>query len=255
MGTGKGQTQFESLVACRAYTRASEDPKRGSEKKELFTSQVIVFCKEIIKPSVENGLAVYPERSEDAVFQRHRKAKCECLKYEGIIKQVKSRNPAGVPMEKDTERADLAVYNGEVTIGQMYNLLTTCSNDTGSQFPFYLALQFFRTTHSWSLLLASSTRALNPKVDSNVNNSHNYNNSNSSSQVSNLIDHNNADANNPSTTFDESEFGCKNNTELCLSQGTKRARDQSKQVAALHKVAEPIDKLAEAATKMVKLAQ
>lgn len=68
---------------------------------------------------------------------------------EGLIKQVKSREPTGSPSEKDIEHAALAVYNGEDTIGQMYTFSRNRIIDVGPTFPFMEALEYLRRTATW----------------------------------------------------------------------------------------------------------
>lgn len=45
MVASKGWTQLESLIAFRAYTRASEDPKRGSERKKCSILKVLYYTR------------------------------------------------------------------------------------------------------------------------------------------------------------------------------------------------------------------
>lgn len=97
MGTGKGWSQLETAIACRAYQTASKDHRKGSgKKKELFTAQVLEIYETHIKlPRMTNETSSYPALIGEEIIQRFRKERCECIKFEGIIKSIKERKPTG----------------------------------------------------------------------------------------------------------------------------------------------------------------
>lgn len=160
MGTGKGWSTEETVSACIAYVSASEDPRSGNGKKrDLFVSQILaIYVKKMDDVRCKQPLVSYPERTGEAISQRYRKARCECIKFEGLILSVKAREPTGSPSEEDIERAALAVYNGEVNISNMYTYLRDSTVDVGVDFLFRDALIFLRETHTWHYVLLSRQR-------------------------------------------------------------------------------------------------
>lgn len=156
MGSGKGWSQLETKNACRAYVVASEDPTKGtSRKKDAFTAAVLEEYKNLMNNEKQSDGVRYVDRTGDAICQRFRKARCECLKFEAFIKQINNRNPTGSPTSDDIKRTALAIYNGEGTIGTMYTYIQGRTLDVGPEFPFMEALSFLRATHTWNLLLQS----------------------------------------------------------------------------------------------------
>lgn len=102
MGQGRGWSHIETLNSCKAYTAASEDPRRGSgKKKEVFAKKAQVvydLLRAKAKKKLEEELNC---RTSDAIWQRYRKDKCECLKLDGIIQSLLARNPSASPTESD----------------------------------------------------------------------------------------------------------------------------------------------------------
>ena len=154
MGTGKGWSQEESLLACRAHQAASEDPrKRSGKKKNLFNAQVIDNYVTLLQTLRAETLNVsFPDRIGQVIAQRFRKARCESIKFEGIIKSTKAKDPTGSPTEEEIERAALAIHNGEATNSQMFAFLLDRAVDAVPALPFLLALKSLRTTHAWDMI-------------------------------------------------------------------------------------------------------
>lgn len=160
MGTGKGWSAEESAAACKAYIKASEDSRQGSgKKKDVFEGEVLVAYTELLTAMLEDDEKSYTERTGDAIIQRCRKARCECLTFECIVAAIKAKKPTGAPNENEIERDDLAVYNGESIIGNMYTFFMDATIDLGPPFVFKDALEYLRTTSTWYLVLLSKQAA------------------------------------------------------------------------------------------------
>lgn len=248
MGSGKGWSQKETLFACRAYLIASEDPRRGSnKKKETFSKAVCDEYQNVVRTASNDDSLTYVERSGEAICQRFRKARCECLKLEGLVKQVESRQPTGAPTDEDIERAALAVYNGEDTIGQMYSFLLSRTVDVGPEFPFKQALTYLRSTHTWVLLLQSQQDREKKNATIQQLNGQTANTGNEAQEGESVVE-SVTESPTPQTPSAPSDKGER-------PTGKKRALELSKQSMALHKGATAIDKLAEASCKRTKLAE
>lgn len=242
MGTGKAWSQEETLLACRAYIIASEDPRAGSgQKKEKFTSNILEQYKKLLANLMKETLVCYPDRSGEAIFQRFKKSRCECIKLEGIINSIKAKKPTGGPSEDDIERAAVAVYNGEGTIGQMYTFIRDRTSDVGEPFPYKQALSYLRTTHTWNIIMdADKKKKETSRNDSSVteNTPQTNHNDNINSETAS-VDNNHSSS----------------STAQKRPVGTKRALEQSKQYSALHKGADAIEAIAETSRKKVKIAE
>lgn len=169
MGAGKGWSQTETKTACRAYIVISEDPRRGSgRKKEAFVATVLDEYKRLIQQLQRDDGLPHVDRTGDAICQRFRKARSECLKYESILAQIRNRKPTGSPSDDDINRAALAIYNGESTIGHMYTFLRGRTVDAGSEFPSKDAIEFLRSTHTWNMLLESRRDSLKSQLNASA---------------------------------------------------------------------------------------
>lgn len=148
MDAGRGWTTEESVSACCAYLTASEDPFSGNgKKKEVFRLQMCKAYEDILEKlrEKETGLR-FASRTGDAIIQRHRKARCESIKFEGIIGSMRKKNPTGSPTDEDFLRAATAVYNGDATIANMSTYFRNASVPCGPTFLFLKCLYFFRTS-------------------------------------------------------------------------------------------------------------
>lgn len=257
MGTGKGWTQEETVLACRAYQSASEDPRKGSgKKKDLFTAQVLSKYNDLVRVlRSENLMCTYPDRTGEAIIQRFRKARCECVKFEGIIKSMKSRDPTGSPTDEQFERAALAVYNGEATISQMYTYFRDRTVDAGVDFQFSEALKFLRSTYTWDMVSASkSNRSTTPtSVAHDVDGFQQQLVSSTET-----VEQPNGEIQSPEISQPPSAIPSQSATPTeskVRPAGTKRALENAKQMLALHKGAEAIEKMAEASRKRTKIAE
>lgn len=236
-------------MACMAYITASEDPKRGNgKKKDVFVSQIHKEYTHLCQEKVEQNPGIsFHARTGEAVLQRYKKERAECLQFEGILYSIRQKKPTGSPSEADMERAALAVYNGEANISNMYSYFSDPSLETGPGFPFHHALKYLRRTSTWELLLLSretKSNSVQPKTSNNPAGSvdnHEQGHSNSSNAVvssgrgSSNLDHATEDVKRPF--------------------GAKRATDSAKKVHMLHHAAEGIEKLAAASAQRNKISQ
>lgn len=236
MGTGKGWSSEESVVACRAFVAASEDPRRGSsKKKEVLLGQIHQHFKRI---SAERNIQVQ-DRTPEAVMQRYKKARCESLKFEGIINSLKEKNPTGAPTEDDIERAATAVYNGDATLAQMYSYFRDATLSPGTPFTFLECLRYLRTTNTWKIILLSKQKkdvqsVARITVSSQTDIS-------AGAGEEDILKQNGSPASKESEGFSR-------------PVGTKRLSQMDKHVKALHRGADGIEMLAEASKKRNALA-
>lgn len=143
MGQGRGWSQIETLYACKAYTSASKDLRRGSEKKKVvFAKKVLAVYDELRAKSKQVRGEELPSRTSEAIYQRYRKAKFESLKLDSIIQSILARQPTGSPSESDIERASLAVYNEEANISHMFTYFRDSSIGLGAEFPYIEAYKY-----------------------------------------------------------------------------------------------------------------
>lgn len=131
--------------------RASEDPTSGSGKeREVFRAQVSAAYATIMETvKRRNGNVEYGDRCAEAIVQRHRKARCESIRFEGIIGTIKKKMTTGSPTEEDIMRAATAVYNGDANLSNMYTYLRDSSVYCGPAFVFHDCFLFLRSTQSW----------------------------------------------------------------------------------------------------------
>ena len=261
MGAGKGWSKEETVLARKAFHSSSEDPRSGSgKKKDRFAAQVLEVYNTLLKDLAEqNRNITYHERTAEAVIQRFRKSKCECLKFEGIVRSIKSRDPTGSPTEEQIERAALAVYNGEATISQMYSFFNDRTKDAGPDFPFYDTLRYLRTTHTWDMILCSKHSRL-PVIPSVIPESNpstvaddpSKDQPKASPQASETRNEIVVPEQIESPRTSQPSSHAPTPTEVKRPTGTKRAVESAKQVIASHKGAEAIEKMAEAARKRAK---
>eukprot|EP00173_Palmaria_palmata_P000808 Plantae.Rhodophyta-Palmaria_palmata.ctg14079.p1 GENE.Plantae.Rhodophyta-Palmaria_palmata.ctg14079~~Plantae.Rhodophyta-Palmaria_palmata.ctg14079.p1 ORF type:complete len:321 (+),score=54.91 Plantae.Rhodophyta-Palmaria_palmata.ctg14079:28-963(+) len=167
MGAGKGWSELESLLACKAFVRVSEDPVVGNGRKfsqlvKAVQSHYETLVRDRLEAddvgkSIGNTLCEVV-RTGEAIIKRYKKIRKACLEFEGCIKQVWTLKPTGDPTNDDVERAATAVLNGEADPAQMYSF--NGGGELGNDFPFLRALQYLRTTNLWK------TTSLAGKVNS-----------------------------------------------------------------------------------------
>ena len=156
MGAGKGWSDKETVGACRAFITASDDGLRGNgKKKEKFYSQVLAEFNRLKRMS--DSVFKNSDRTWEAIVQRFKKARCECLKLEGIMMSI-NRKPTGSPSDDNIMRAATAIYNGEGTIANMYSYFNDKELSYGVCFSFVLTLTYLRTTQTWKLICLSKAR-------------------------------------------------------------------------------------------------
>lgn len=255
MDRGKGWSQVETKCACRAYVVVSEDPRRGiNKKKDVFVPAVLKEYQSIIAQAEQSDEVKYVERTGVAVCQRFRKVRCECLKFESIINQIRKRQPTGSSTNDDVNRAALAIYNVEGTVGTMYTFLRGRTVDIGPEFSFMESLTFLRSTHTWNLLLLSQkvsavTNEARAVLSYHSTRSHNADEYTISTSIPASQSINEERASVPSTQSTEKTT---EEIKISIPVGKKRALEHYKQVAALHKGATAIERLAEASAKRTK---
>lgn len=238
-------------MACTAYIAASEDPSRGNgKKKEVFIGQILdtftKFCEEKIKNNP--GLSFH-QRTGEAILQRYKKARTECLKFEGIVYAIKQKKPTGSPSENDIERAALAVYNGDANISDMYTYFTDSTLDPGPGFPFQQTLYYLRKTNTWTLLLMSreaKQSAARSSFDGEIDASSGSLAENGGSAAS-------QGAGSSNIPIPTSAGKVKDDLERPV--GSKRAADLAKKFNALNRGADGISKLSEASAARNRLSQ
>ncbi|PXF47014.1 hypothetical protein BWQ96_03204 [Gracilariopsis chorda] len=144
MGSGKGWSTIETKCACRAYTAASEDPFPGAGKKrKKFYKQIETAYTAIFEEAKQKDEALVTfTRTASAIAQRYNKARCECIKFEGIVMAIKEKKPTGSPTE-EIFRAATAVYNSEGNMSNMYSYLPDSCLEYGDNFEFLDVLFFF----------------------------------------------------------------------------------------------------------------
>lgn len=248
MGHGRGWSQVETMYACKAFTAASEDPRRGSDKKRgLFYKQVLEAYENMTNPLKQASPNDFSTRSGDAVAQRYRKAKCECLKFDGIIQSILSRKPTGSPSDADIARAALAVYNGEGNISNMYTYITDNTISVGTEFQFKQAYDYLKTTESWKALITSRSK-VNVEITDDVQ----RHSSSDEVQLDGAVIGNE----------DSTVIGNEDNSNTPAStpkkerpMGNKRALEHSKQLVILSKGAKAIEEIAESSRKKAKVAE
>eukprot|EP00171_Calliarthron_tuberculosum_P005211 IDg5211t1 len=162
-GKGSGWTSAESISACKAFVRASEDPARGNgRKREEFEALVHDKFKQIVADTSEgaSGRASSVERSAVAVCARFKKLRKACIKFEGIVKSLKLSKPTGSVTEADFTHAATAIFNEVGTVRQLYDFIDRGSGrkDCGQSFPFATELNYLRTTQLWAKILESGTK-------------------------------------------------------------------------------------------------
>lgn len=258
MGAGKGWTAEESVTACKSFTAASEDPQAGSgKKKDVFLGQVLdVYDELMLEVKRKNPQVEYPARTGDAVAQRHRKAKCESLKFEGIIASIKAKNPTGSPSEEDITRAAQAVYNGDATIANMYTYFRDSSVDAGAQFPFLDCLWYLRQTISWQFIVSSKQKKREKRIQESGLPLEDGMLEDLPSTPEGVAD---PPINSPHATRRAAANIVQNNEPTSMAQrrpkGSKRALESTKQYHALIKGASGIESLAQASQKRNKVAE
>lgn len=156
MRSGLGWSQMETCFVCKSYTAASEDPRKGSgKKKEVFAKRVLEAYNKLVSEHCIESQQQFPTLTAEAICQRHRKAKAECLKLDEIKKAILKRKPTESPTFEDIEHAAVAIYNGEVTISHIYTYFRDKIIHIGVEFQFMQAYQYLKTTKTWEEIIVS----------------------------------------------------------------------------------------------------
>lgn len=195
----------------------------------------------------------YPDQTGDAITQRYRKAKCEGIKYEGIIATIKANKPTGDATKEDIERAALAVYNEDARVRDLYTYLRDYSVRPGPEFPFKEALFYMRQTNTWAyIILSRRSRTSQPGAGRKENAGQGGPRDGVNGPFSHDEGHRKFGG-----VENASSYGLNRLKEEIFRRpsSTKRLLKISSQVAALHKGADGIEKLARAAQKRTKMAE
>jgi hypothetical protein len=118
MGSGKGWTEIESLWACKAFIRASENPIVGNgQTAKDFALSIKRRWSDINSDSQESAKTsdLLPPfartRTGDAILQHFRKVRNDCNKFFALTQQVKEMKPTGEPRAADFDRIATAPWN------------------------------------------------------------------------------------------------------------------------------------------------
>ena len=245
MGSGKGWSTFETVAACKAFVAASEDPKSGAgEKKEKFQGEILNVFNNIVNDEKERDKGFPPpQRTESAILQRYKKARCDCIKFEGIIMRMHAKTPTGAPSDEDFIRAATAVFNADANISNMYSFFQDKDLETGPKFEFLDALLFLRSTRQWDLVVQSKLEGR--KRDQGKDGMGEMGSASGGS--SDIL---------ASEANDVEESIVPNVTpEKAVRVGSKRAHAFSSQANALHRGADGIEQLAKAAKRRNDIAE
>lgn len=159
MGAGKNWASIESLFACKAFVRVSEDPVRGNGRKyEVFASQVLAAYEVLTRDFLDTDnrreldkaalMSASATRTGDAIIQRYKRVRKTCLEFEACVQQIRACKPTGDPTEEDVSRAATAVLNGKAEPRDMYNFFNG-AGDPGKPFQFVQQLEYLRGTSLW----------------------------------------------------------------------------------------------------------
>ncbi|PXF42409.1 hypothetical protein BWQ96_07850 [Gracilariopsis chorda] len=243
MGSSKDWSTIETKCACRAYIGASEDPFAGAGKKrEKFYKQIETAYTAFLEEAKQKDEALVTfTLTASTIAQRYKKARCECITFEGIVMAMKEKKPTGLPTEEDIFRATTAVYNGKGNMSNMYSHLRDTSLEYGDKFEFFDVLFFFRKSNQWELVMMSKKQEKQEvtKDKSEAKSSVQH-------DVGSIIGDPSDRQTNTSPIVSANEgSGVKKGSMV----GSKRAQIMANQVKALQRGAEGIEELARAEKK------
>jgi hypothetical protein len=92
MVKGRAWTKAEDMACIKAFVIVSEDAEKGvSQKRADFMNTVFtVFRKFGVEnqPEEYNLPGLWPSRSVQSVFQRYKRLKADCLRFEGEFRSL-----------------------------------------------------------------------------------------------------------------------------------------------------------------------
>ena len=161
MGSGRGWSTLESVFACKAFVRASEDPIRGNARRtSAFQDRIAFFYSKLI----EEEKRTTPEwtatatRTGSAVFQHFKKVKREVLRFEGLYNSVKRCELTGSPSEECILLITTGLYNKTVSYADMYCVVQGKYNrPIGLPFPYMDCWRWFHDTNMFRFIAAAQT--------------------------------------------------------------------------------------------------
>jgi hypothetical protein len=178
MGTGKSWLEIESLWACKAFVRASENPIVGNGQTATdFSMRIKRRWSEIVSDAQETSKtsdvvpSSAPTRTGDAILQHFRKVRKDCIKFFALTQQVKEMKPTGEPRRLDLERVATALWNAKgddkkssAVKQSMYEYIGDEPNvkDPGPRFKFMHAYKYLETCAQHNLTLGAVESA-NPQ--------------------------------------------------------------------------------------------
>jgi hypothetical protein len=102
MVKGRAWTKAEDMACMKAFVIASEDAEKGvSQKRAGFMNMVFtVFRKfEMVNHPERNVPGLWASRSAQPVFQRYKRLKADCLRFEGEFRRVSGIHLTAEPRE------------------------------------------------------------------------------------------------------------------------------------------------------------
>jgi hypothetical protein len=175
MGTGKGWSEIESLWACKAFIRASENPIVGNGQTATdFAKRIKCRWSDIISDAEETSKtsdvvpSSAPTRTGEAILQHFRKVRKDCIKFFALNQQVKEMKPTGEPRRVDFERIATALWNtkgddkkSSAVKQRMYDYIGDEPNvkNPGPRFRFMHAYKYLETCAQHNLTLGAVTSA------------------------------------------------------------------------------------------------
>ena len=118
MGTGKGWSDGEILLACREFLEASEDSKGGSAQRTDAFELRVKKALTVLSHSKKDNTFEEQEGAGSAVSQRSKRIKKICILFEGLYQTLIALNLTGKPTETDFLRATSALYNRRISISE-----------------------------------------------------------------------------------------------------------------------------------------
>lgn len=174
MGTGKGWSDVENLLAFKAFVEASQDSKRGNgQKMDVFETRVASMFQNVVSVHQNrNKEALVQLRVGSSVSQRFKRIKKICIVFEGHYQNLDSLQLTGNPTETDFLPATTAAYNGRLDLGgdkkTIYGYFGDDAANPGTAFLFLNCYLWLRDTDFWRLMTAAIATSRTRKEDKNM---------------------------------------------------------------------------------------
>lgn len=156
MGAGKGWSQHENLLACKAFVTASQNSKKGNgQKTHKFEKQIeneFISLVEDLKQS-DNEFQPSCMRSGSSISQRFKAIRKACLIYHGTVEQINNSKPTGCPSDHDIRTAATALYNGIATIKDVYRYFAKEDLKVGKPFLYMNCYLWLLDTYLWKMIV------------------------------------------------------------------------------------------------------